>query len=163
VKPIFVAAIAGLLAMFAITARAFAWELVTPAEVARDRSAPRLPETLGLPRAGAPNITRGLPRVGVPSIVLDRPDISSSIRTPVSFRIRFVAASGTSIDVATFKAQYGWVALDITSRLLKHARLTSTGLSADDVDIPPGNHKVSLSVANNLGQVGEQVFEFTVK
>ena len=161
-KPIFVAAIAGPLAMFAITARAFAWELVTPAEVARDRSAPRLPETL-LPRAGAPNITRGLPRAGVPSIVLDQPNISSSIRTPVSFRIRFVAASGTSIDVATFKAQYGWMALDITSRLLQHARLTSIGLSADDVEIPAGNHKVSLSIANNLGQVGEQVFEFTVK
>jgi len=124
--------------------------LVTLEEVAKDQAAPHVAEA------------RAMPTPGSPVIEVQRPDISRPVNVPVSFRVRFGASPGTTIDPRTFRATYGWLGIDITSRLLEHAALSQDGLSADDVNIPAGSHKVTLSIANNFGQVGSKTFEFTI-
>jgi hypothetical protein len=91
-----------------------------------------------------------------------RPDISTPVRVPVSLLIQFVCQPGTSADLSTFKATYGWLNIDITKRLLDHATLSASGLSADNANMPPGDHKVTLSIADSLGHVGSRIFSFTV-
>jgi hypothetical protein len=127
------------------------WLLVTPEEVRQDRARPHGPEPEFL----------GSASIG-PDIQMVRPDIFTPVRVPVSLLIQFVTQPGTSIDSSTFKATYGWLNIDITKRLLDHATLSASGLSADNASIPPGVHRVTLSVADSLGHVGSRVFSFTV-
>jgi hypothetical protein len=126
------------------------WQLVTPDEAQRDLAAPHEP------RRAVPGLAHG------PTIEMRRPDITSPVRVPVDINVQFIPRPNTNIDVATFKATYGWLGIDITRRLLDHASLTPAGLSANNAQLPPGGHRVTLSVADTLGQVGSRTFEFTV-
>ena len=125
-----------------------AWDLVTPEEDARDRAAPHLPGPADLP---AP-----------PGIELLRPDISKPIRNPVTIELRFTPGSGPPVDIQTFRATYGWLGINITNRLLEHARTTPDGLLAEDVDLPLGDHRITLSIANTSGKSASRTFRFTV-
>jgi hypothetical protein len=126
------------------------WTLVTPEEAVQDRTRPRRPEVRAIP------VSKG------PRIEMANPDVTRPVRYPINLRIQFVAQPGTSLDLATFKATYGYFDLDITRRILGHAKLSAAGLAADNAEIPPGDHRVTLSIADNLGQIGSRVFAFTV-
>jgi hypothetical protein len=127
------------------------WQLITGEEFERDRSAPR---------------SRGLlsPTVqpGAPIIEVDQPDQSTAIKAPVNIRLRFLPQGGAKIDLASFRATYGWLGIDITSRIVEHAQITASGLSANSAQIPAGNHQVTLQIADNLHRVGSRTFAFTV-
>jgi hypothetical protein len=131
-------------------ARASSWSLVSPDEVARDRKAPH------------PPATRGLVPLGVPKIEVDRPNTEAQLPHPFSVRIRFVPAPDAKIVVSTFKATYGWLNIDITERLLEHAKLSADGLVADDINAPSGEHRVTVSIADTAGRVGSRTFRFTI-
>src|SRR5271165_3759606 len=81
------------------------WDLVTPDEDMRDRSAPKAPAPPDLPPP--------------PVIELRRPDISKPIRNPVTIDVQFSAGPGAAIDMQSFRATYGWLGLDITNRILE--------------------------------------------
>jgi len=66
------------------------------------------------------------------------------------------------IDLTSFRATYGWLAIDITNRIIEHAQVNASGVFANDADIPAGHHKVTLQVADNMHRVGNRTFEFTV-
>lgn len=124
------------------------WDLVTPEEETRDRTAPRVPGPPDLPPP--------------PVIDLRRPDLSKPIRNPVTIELLFSAGPGRTIDMRTFKATYGWLGINITSRLLQHAVTKPNGLSAENVDLPPGDHKVTVSIADTLGKTASRTFRFSV-
>jgi hypothetical protein len=124
------------------------WDLITPDEDASDRAAPHVPGPADLP---AP-----------PEIELLRPDISTPIKNPVTIEAHFRAGPGASINMGSFKAVYGWLGLNITSRLLEHASKTPNGLVAENVDIPSGDHKVTLSIADSNGKTASRTFQFSV-
>ncbi|MSP03126.1 MAG: hypothetical protein EXR07_19070 [Acetobacteraceae bacterium] len=126
------------------------WSLITPDEFARDRAAPQVHQT------------RGLPQPGAPSIVVDQPAADTPLRAPLTFRLRFVAEAGAAINAPSLRASYGMLGLDITSRLLEHAKLTAQSLAAENVNIPAGTHTVTLSIADSAGRVGSRRFQFTV-
>jgi hypothetical protein len=126
------------------------WSLVSPDEVARDRAAPRKP------------ITRGMLPPGAPVIQVERPNTEAQLPRPFSVRVRFVPAPDASIVTSTFKATYGWLGIDITERLLEHATLTADGLTADDVNAPAGEHRVTVSIGDSRGRVGSRTFRFTI-
>ena len=126
------------------------WVLVTPEEVQLDRSKPHGPEL------------RGLTATGGPKIEIERPDVTHPVHAPVTFRIRFLTPPGVTADLKSFKVLYGWMGIDITARLLTHASLTPAGLSADNADIPPGDHRVTVTLADTGGRVSTQTFHFTV-
>ena len=99
---------------------------------------------------------------GQVTIDLLRPDISRPLRNPVTIEIRFGAPPGRTIDMQSFGATYGWVGINITRRLLEHAVKTPNGLSAENVDLPRGNHRITLSIADTSGTRASQTFRFSV-
>lgn len=76
--------------------------------------------------------------------------------------LQFRAAPGATIIPSTFEAKYGWLGINITSRLLEHATRTPNELFAADVDVPAENHRISVSIADNLGRVGTRVINLHV-
>jgi hypothetical protein len=136
------------LALSTFPMKARAWPLITPGEEARDNAAPE-----GLAPADLPP---------PPAIDLVRPDISGPVRNPVTIEVRFKAGANHPIDVRTFNATYGRLGINITGRLLEHAATTPDGLSAENVELPRGSHRVTLSIADTSGKTASQTFRFTV-
>lgn len=133
------------------TRRGFAWTLLTTEEVSEETKAQPPKEE---PALAAP--------VGAPVIEVLEPDSSRPIKAPVNIRIRFRAQQGATIDPATFRAKYGWLGLDITGRLIGHAKIDAAGVSADNAEIPAGHYMVTLQIADSLGRVGTRALEFTI-
>jgi hypothetical protein len=104
--------------------------------------------------------TRAAP--GGPQIVVEQPAVGAPLRPPVTFRVRFVPESGSSIDPHTFRATYGSLGLDITARLLQHAQFTGEKLIVDNVDIPAGSHMVTIEIGDTRGHESSRTFQFTV-
>jgi hypothetical protein len=124
------------------------WHLITPEEEARDDAAPHAPAPPDL--------------AGPPTINLLRPDISRPVRNPTTIEIRFGPSPGGSIDMRTFNATYGWLGINITRRLLDHAVTTTNSLAAANVDLPPGEHRVTLSIADSTGRRTSRTFNLSV-
>jgi hypothetical protein len=124
------------------------WGLITPEEDARDRAAPHVPAPPDLPSP--------------PTIDLVRPDLSKPIQNPVTIEVRFSAGPGRTIDMGSFRATYGWLGINITRRLLEHAVTTPNGLSAENVDLPLGDHRVTLSIADTSGKTSSRTFRFSI-
>jgi hypothetical protein len=141
----------GALVPAAACAAAPMWSLVTVEEARR--SAAMGP--VSLPRALAPP--------DAPVIVVIVPqDADKPLVPPVTIRVQFKPQPGAQISVRSFQALYGFFNVDITSRLLEHAKVTADGLIAENVNIPSGEHKVTLQISDNQGRVGTRTFKFTV-
>ena len=124
------------------------WHLLTPEEEARDDAAPHVAAPRDLP--------------GPPTIVLVRPDIARPIRNPATIEVRFTPTPGGAIDMRTFNATYGWLGVNITRRLLDHATMTANSLTALNVDLPSGEHRVTLSIADTTGRSASRTFNLSV-
>src|SRR5262245_23653006 len=124
------------------------WKLITPDEEARDNVAPQAPPPPDLPPP--------------PSIDLVRPDISRPVRNPATIEVRFTPGPGQTIDMRTFNATYGRLGINITRRLLDHAVATPDGLTAYNVELPAGSHRVTMSIADTSGRMASRTFRFSV-
>ena len=128
------------------------WPLVSPDEVRRDQAA----------QGVTVQKRRALPPPDAPRILVDQPTGATVLHPPVSIRVRFAAAGDAAIDLSAFHASYVFLGLDITARLLQHARLTPKGLEADNVAIPAGDHRVTLTIADNKARQTSETFLFKV-
>ena len=144
------------LALYATVCRAAAWALITKEEFERDSAAPHLDESL----ARSMRRTSGPP--DAPVIEVNQPDATKPLKPPVTIRVRFRPKEGATIDVTSFRVTYGWLAVDITTRIIEHAHVSASGLLANNADVPAGHHRVTLQVADNMHRVGVRTFEFTV-
>ena len=97
-----------------------------------------------------------------PTIEVIQPDPAKPISGPVTIQLAFRTQPGASIVPSTFEATYGFLGLDITARLLQHAKLTPQGITAEDVSIPSGQHSITLSVADSLGRIAKRTFQVRV-
>jgi len=139
------------LGLLPMTSRAWAmppWRLITPEEEQRDKAAPDAPAPPDRPPP--------------PTITLVRPDISRPIRNPVTIEVQFTPGPGSSVDVNSFNATYGRLGINITRRLLDHAVMRPDGLSASDVELPSGDHRVTLSIADTSGRTASKTIRFSV-
>jgi hypothetical protein len=124
------------------------WHLITQQEEARGAAAPH---------------NRAPPeRSGPLTIDLVRPDLSRPIRNPTTIELRFSPGPGVTIATGSFHAAYGWLGIDVTRRLLQHAVITANGLVARDVDLPPGDHRITLSIADTSGRSASRTFSLSV-
>jgi hypothetical protein len=64
--------------------------------------------------------------------------------------------------MSTFPAKYGWLGIDITARLLEHATETADSLSAKNVDLPSGDHSITVSISDSAGRTGSRVLRLSV-
>jgi hypothetical protein len=126
-----------------------AWELVTRNEIKRESTARHNRADPGT-AAGAPIIT------------LEEPNLSQRITPPVTLRMTFRPQVGATINPRTFRATYGRLGIDITHHIVAHAKLTASGLVANNASVPAGSYRVTLQIADNRHRVGRRTFEFTV-
>jgi hypothetical protein len=131
--------------------RALAWALITEDEF--------IDESKALHGANTPLSSQ---TSGAPAIEVLEPDTTKPIKSPVTIRIRFSSQPGAAIDPATFRAKYGWLGIDITDRLIGHAQVNASGISADNAEVPAGQYMITLQVADNMGRVGTRALEFSV-
>jgi hypothetical protein len=133
--------------MTTFVSRALSWPLIT--EEQREEISRPQPEQA--PAGQAP--------AGPPTIEVEEPDPTKPIKSPVNIRIKF-QAHGSDIDPGSFRAFYGW--FDITNRITQHAQITSSGLTANDAEIPAGQYSLTLQISDHLRRVGTRTFRFTV-
>ena len=127
-----------------------AWPLVTRQQQQRENAAPH--------EQTAPAPTRS----GAPTIRIEEPDITRPVRSPVNIRIRFQAAANARIEVNSLRVRYGRLGIDITRRILAHARPTPSGVFVEDAELPRGRHRVTIQIADNMGRVGSKSFDFNI-
>jgi hypothetical protein len=137
------------------TRRAAAWELITNEELEREKSASAV-QSHEAPASAAPA------QLGAPTIDVEQPDAARPITSPITIRIRFTPQPGSTIQPGSFRATYGWLGIDITSRIIANAKVDASGIVAENANIPPGQYQVTLQIADNLHRVGRRVLNFTV-
>jgi hypothetical protein len=145
------------LLLAATDSRAEGFELITAAEAQQEADA----EASSPP----PVRTRGLPvtRPGQPAIQVVSPQAAgTSVNAPVRIEVAFKPAPGTRIVPSTFRVLYGLLKIDLTDRLKKHSTVTETGVVVDQAQVPAGQHRLILQVADDQGNTAEQELRIRV-
>lgn len=145
------------LLLAATDGRAEGFELITAAEAQQEAEA----EASSPP----PVRTRGLPvvRPGQPAIQVVSPQAPGSpVNAPVRIEVAFKPAPGTRIVPSTFRVLYGLLKIDLTDRLKKHSTVTETGVVVDQAQVPAGQHRLILQVADDQGNTAEQELRIRV-
>lgn len=127
------------------------FQLVTADEVAQFKGDSL--ETLSIPLSGDD------PLIEVISPVIK----DGKVTSPVSIEVRFKSVTGKVVDSSTFKVYYGAFKLDVTSRLLKTAKVTNAGFAVDKANIPAGSHRLVMRVSDDSGAIGVRELKFTVE
>ena len=130
------------------------FDLITAAEARLEAQA-----EAAAPAANAAPRTRSLvlPKPHQPVIqVLAPTALGTVVSAPVRIELAFRAAPGTRIVPATFRVLYGVLKIDLTDRLKKHATVTEEGVVVDRAEVPAGQHRLIMQVADDQGNLAEQ-------
>lgn len=146
-------AVGALLLALALPAAAQPLLLVSEEEVARERAA-----------APAAIVARSAPQPGAPTIKVLAPLLGGEpLGNPIRIELVFAAGPDSQIDPASFRAQYGALRIDLTSRIVARVTVERTGLKVDNVVIPSGNHRLLLRIADTRARTGEVELRFAVQ
>ena len=140
--------------------------MMAPHTLAQSPAAPGLlvSEQESSASRAAPQLNARTARVpDAPQIDIIAPDIKGSITSPTVVQLRFKPVSPAVIKPGSFKALYGAFRIDITSRLLKVARLDGEGLTVEGAQLPSGSHRIALEIEDSAGRVGSQLLSVTVQ
>src|SRR5262249_57148131 len=102
------------------------------------------------------------PRSGAPVIRVEEPSTTAPIRSPVRIRVTFQPAGNATIVVNSLRVRYGSLGIDITRRILAHARPSASGVTVNDAELPRGRHRVTIKIADNWSRVGYKSLVLTV-
>jgi len=142
-----------LLGLMSMAASSYAVQLVTSAEAAASRNAPPVQEASSDPADPmAPQIT-----------IIDPDSIDKAIKNPFTMEVLFKSKDGIPVDFKSFQALYGSLKLDITSRLMKEAVKTSTGIKLSNVNVPSGTHRILLRIKDSQNRLAEKELFFKVE
>ncbi len=102
-----------------------------------------------LPPAAAAPATRGIARG--PSVKLISPESEAPVRAPLSLKLSFEGRGGEKVDPASVRVVYLKSPLvDLTPRL--QAAISPNGIDLNQVDIPPGEHALRVTVKDTSGR-----------
>jgi hypothetical protein len=112
--------------------------------------------------------TRAIPDMhksapGAPIIELAKPKLNDTLKAPFPIQLVFKANDDAEVLPETFKVYYGFMKLDITDRVVKNTKVTKTGLTVDQADIPAGSHKLLLQITDSKNRKTEVPMSFTVE
>ena len=124
--------------------------LVTPEEVSQSSEA----DTGIRPKS--------VPVLDVPIIELVLPKLPGEVTSPTPIELRFIPVTPGTIKPESFKALYGALKVDITSRILGVTQVTPTGISVKEAKLPKGKHRIQLLLEDSLGRVGSRWMEFEI-
>jgi hypothetical protein len=100
---------------------------------------------------------------GAPVIELSKPKLNDTLKAPFPIQLVFKASDDAEVLPETFKVFYGFMKLDITDRVVKNTKVTKTGLTVDQADIPAGTHKLLLQITDSKNRKTEMPMSFTVE
>ena len=142
-----------LVGLISVATSSYAAQLVTPVEVAASRNAPPVQEASSEPADPmAPQIT-----------IVDPDAIDKAIKNPFKMEVLFKSQDGNPVNFKSFQALYGSLKLDITSRLMKEAVKTSTGIKLSNVNVPSGTHRILLRIKDSQNRLAEKELFFKVE
>ena len=135
-----------------------AFELISASEAQREAAAEAAaPAELITPRA-AP-----VPRGDATTIrVVSSNTAASGVAAPVRIEVAFTPAPGARIVPSSFRVLYGLLKIDLTDRMKKNATVTETGVVVDNAQVPDGQHRLILQVADDQGNIAEQELRIRV-
>lgn len=98
---------------------------------------------------------------GGPKVVIQHPAIAAKVKSPVSIDVLFEAQGGRQLDMKSLKVTYiSLFDIDITDRLADY--LTTTGIHADDAELPPGEHTIEILIKDQAGRRSVEHLNFRV-
>ena len=97
-----------------------------------------------------------------PKIHLLRPGAGGQFTAPVDIELRWEAAEGVEIDPGTLEVTYGFLGIDVTENVTEHATITKDGLVSENADLPLGRHRLTVTIYDTEGRVGEMQFKFRI-
>jgi hypothetical protein len=133
------------------------FDLITAAEAQQEsRAAAAAPPEI---RTRQMPVTRG----AAPGIRVVSPSANGeAVAAPVRIELAFKPAPGTRIVPSSFRVLYGLLKIDLTERLRKHATVTETGVVVEQAQVPQGQHRLILQVADDQGNTAEQELRLRV-
>jgi hypothetical protein len=115
------------------------------------------------------------PEIRPRAAVVSRPDATAirvvspstagnagGVAAPVRIEVAFKAAPGARIVPSTFRVLYGLLKIDLTDRLRKHATVSESGVVVEGAQVPDGQHRLILQVADDQGNTAEQELRIRV-
>jgi hypothetical protein len=146
-----------LLLLLAGPGRAEGFDLITGAEAQQEAQAEAAAPPEITPRA-APG-----PKGSVPAIrVVSPTGPTGPVAAPLRIELAFKPAPGTHIVPSTFRVLYGLLKIDLTDRLRKHATVSESGVVVEHAQVPDGQHRLILQVADDQGNTAEQELRIRV-
>lgn len=143
----------GLFSILGYSGSILAFELLTIDEIRASREASSLQEvSTSQFDPMAPQIT-----------IIDPDSIDKAIKNPFAMEVVFKSHDGTPVDFKSFQALYGSLKLDITSRLMKEAIKTSSGIKLANVNVPSGTHRIVLRIKDSQNRLAEKEILFKVE
>ena len=105
------------------------------------------------------------PRSVLPLIDILRPEPTTDlkVKAPFSIAVLFKSDSDAAIDPSSFKVLYGAFKIDITSRITKFVKVTATGFSLDNAQIPVGKHRLTMQVQDGKARVAQTELRLEVE
>lgn len=96
-------------------------------------------------------------------IVKPEPVTDLKVKAPFPIAVLFKGQSDAAIDPSSFKVMYGSLKFDITSRITKYVKVTASGFSMDNAQIPPGKHRLTMQVQDEKQRVAERELRVEVE
>lgn len=96
-----------------------------------------------------------------PEIEIVTPDTPKSYKSPLKIIVSFFPRNGKKIDLTKLKVEYlKMFTIDLTKRVLPYT--SEEGIKIEKAELPPGNHKIRITLADTEGGVTQRVFLFVV-
>lgn len=100
---------------------------------------------------------------GGPVIELLNPQLlSQAIKSPTRIVLLF-KPSDSPVNFASFKVLYGKARFDITSRIMKKAKVGANTIIVEDVELPEGEHRFAILIADVQGRLSTREFSVRVQ
>jgi hypothetical protein len=98
-----------------------------------------------------------------PLIELSAPKLSAPVSSPTPIELKFQPTPPSAVKPETFKVLYGSFEIDITKRILSVAKVTESGVSVQEANLPKGKHKLLMVVEDTAGRRGNRSIDFEIK
>ena len=113
-----------------------------------------------LPDAAGTIATRGISRG--PGVKLASPEPDLAVKAPFNFKVGFEGRGGAKVDPASVKVIYLKSPLvDLTPRL--KSAISASGINFTKASVPPGTHKIKVTVMDQDGRETNTVFTLIVE
>ncbi len=96
-----------------------------------------------------------------PKIKVVEPPPDAEFRAPIRLVINFIPREGTLVDLKSFKLEYlKFISIDITGRVAGY--VGPGGVNVEKADLPPGDHKLRITLKDTQGGVSQQVYSVKI-